>query len=249
VDVFRTVSESTKRNAARAVRAAGYEVRRYERTPPRRFWADAMPYVERHQAQTLSTVAELQDRYRTPVFGEVAVWSLVDMLAHVIDRFDPGLMNTSQAVHTVQMLEAMHADGVDDESLILAAILHDVGKVLDLVGEDPANVFGRNQPIGDYEAGSGFDRCVFQWNHDEFAYSRFVGLVPDHVAWLLRYHSVVPDTCRTLMDERDREYFARYWQDFYRWDMGSKSIHGVPRTRLRDYRGLVEAAFPEPIPF
>ena len=246
---FRTLGESTKRNAYAAVRAAGYEVRRYERTPTRRFWADAVPYVERHQAQTLATVEELQDRYRAPVFGDVTVWSLVEMLAHIIDRFDPGLMNASQAVHTVQMLEAMHADAVDDENLILAAVLHDVGKVLDLVGEDPANVFGRNQPIGDYEAGCGFDRCVFQWNHDEFAYSCLVGRVPDHVAWLLRYHSVVPGHLPASHGRPGSEYFARYWKDFYRWDMGSKSIHAVPRTRLRDYRGLVEAAFPEPIPF
>jgi inositol oxygenase len=243
------LSDSAKRAAGRAIRAVGYDVRRYDRLPTRRFWADAMPYAQRHEAQTLATVQELRERYRTPVFGEVTVWSRLGLLAHVIDRFDPILMNASQEVHTLQMVEAMRADGVHDDDLLLAGILHDVGKVLDLVGEDPANVFGRNDPIGEYDPGCGFDQVVFQWNHDEFAYSRFMGRVPDEVAWLLRYHSVVPKTCVHLMDDRDREYYDRYWTDFYRWDLHSKSVHAVPRTRLRDYRSLVEAAFPDPIPF
>jgi hypothetical protein len=51
------------------------------------------------------------------------------------------------------------------------------------------------------------------------------------------------------MDDRDRDYFERYWKDFRRWDGDTKSLHRIPRTRMRDYRDLVESALPEPVPF
>ena len=38
------------------------------------------------------------------------------------------------------MLEAMARDGIDDPDLLLAVLIHDVGKLLLVVGEDPANV-------------------------------------------------------------------------------------------------------------
>jgi hypothetical protein len=35
----------------------------------------------------------------------------------------------------------------------------------------------------------------------------------------------------------------------HRLDHDSKSMSEPPRTRLRDYRALIDDAFPEPIPF
>ena len=243
------LARAAKRAAARVLSAGGYQLQRVDRMPRTQFERAARPYAERHGAQTLETVAMLRERYREPVFGVVPVWSVVEMLSHVVDQMDHELMNVTQEIHVLQMLEGMLAEGVGDESLLLAAILHDLGKVLYLVDEDPANISGSNAPIGVYEDGRGFDRCVFQWNHDEFGYSRFVGRVPDHVGWLIRYHSVIPGTCLHLMDDRDRDYYDRYWKDFRRWERDTKSIHRVPRTRITDYRDLVATAFPDPIPF
>ncbi len=66
------------------------------------------------------------------------------------------------------MLDAMDRDGIDDPELLLAVLVHDLGKLLLVAGEDPANVVCMNSPIGEPTPGVGLDQCTFQWNHDEF---------------------------------------------------------------------------------
>ncbi|MBV8281968.1 MAG: hypothetical protein JO347_07890, partial [Candidatus Eremiobacteraeota bacterium] len=128
-----------------------------------------------------------------------------------------------------------------------AALVHDIGKLLLLEREEPENVTCMNAPIGEYSRGAGLDNCVLQWNHDEFAYSRLNGNVPDHIAWLIRYHSIDVDRCEPLMDERDREYATRYLRPFQKYDQGSKSAFRLPTKTLTDYRELIETLFPKPI--
>ena len=93
--------------------------------------------------------------------------------------------------------------------------------------------------------GCGLEQCVFQWNHDEFGYSRLRDQVPDPVAWIVRYHSLDLERCAPLMDARDRGYVDRYLRAFQRYDRGSKSPFRVPRKRLDDYRDLAAALLPQ----
>jgi len=242
------VSYKAKRAVLRALRSAGYELNRTAPSPQAFFAADAQPILDRRAQQTVDDVRALRDKYRAPVFGDISLWEAVNVLAHVIDQVDPFLMNVSQEVHTLQVVEGMIDQGADD-AMLLAGVLHDVGKVLSLVDEDPANIFGTVAPVAEFEPGIGLDQCVLQFGADDFGYSRIVGDVPDHVSWLVRYHSIVPESCEPLMDERDREYYEKYWPMLYRLDGDTKSMSRPPRTRLRDYRSLVDEAFPEPIPF
>jgi hypothetical protein len=106
-----------------------------------------------------------------------------------------------------------------------------------------------NSPIGDPAPGVGLDQCTFQWNHDEFGWSRLRDHVPDGIAWLVRYHSIDADAVAHLMDERDRDYRARYFDVFTRYDHGTKTPFHLPTVELDSYRELVEDAFPEPIAF
>ncbi len=147
------------------------------------------------------------------------------------------------------MLDAMAADGVDDEEMVLAALLHDCGKVLLLSGEDPANVACMNVPIGSHASGVGLDHVTIQWNHDEFAYSRFVEHLPDHLSWLIRYHSIDQDVCLPFMDARDHAYHDRYLRPFSYYDQETKSPFRLPKRALDEYRDVVEDAFPKPIRF
>ena len=216
---------------------------------PAAFGDNAHAIHVRHAAQTIEDVAALRKKYEAPVLGRVRVWSLIEKLAECIDPSDEGLYSVSQQVHVLQVLEAMERDGVSNRELTLAALLHDVGKLLLLAGEAPEHVVCMNEPIGRYEPGIGLDKCVLQWNHDEFAYSRLRDYLPDGLAWLIRYHSIVLSSCGKYMDARDREYAARYLTVFEAYDQGSKSPYTVPKKRIGDYRDAIEEAFPSEIVF
>jgi hypothetical protein len=266
-----TVGGAAKRAVSSVLGARGYEVRRISAPPPERqpappteptpdpgaatdprtvdYFVRAREIDERHAAQTLADVDALRRRYTDPVFGEVRVWDLVEQLARCVDPSDCALFCTSQQTHVLQMLEGMANDGIDDPELLLAVLIHDLGKLLLVVGEDPANVVCMNTPIGNHEPGIGLDQCTFQWNHDEFGYSRFRDHVSDGVAWLVRYHSMDVATFAPLMNEQDREYVARYFEVFTRYDHGTKTPFHLPALRIDTYRDLVEDAFPDPIAF
>jgi predicted HD phosphohydrolase len=216
---------------------------------PQTYIAHADEIMRRHDAQTVETVAALRQKYAQPVLGRVGIWQLFDMLARCIDPTDQRLFCVSQQVHVLQVLEEMERDGIDDEDLVLAALAHDLGKVLLLTGEVPENVVCMNRPIGTYEPGIGLDNCVLQWNHDEFAYTRLKDHLPDNVAWLVRYHSIHLESVRTYMDARDRDYADRYWNVFARYDHGTKSPFFLPKKRIEDYRETIEARLPATLVF
>lgn len=126
------------------------------------YFRNAARILKRHSAQTVEDVAGLRRKYQTPIFGKIGVWELVQKLALCIDPSDGRLFCTSQLVHVFQILDEMEADGVADDEFILAALVHDLGKVLLLVGERPENVVGFNDPIGTHEPGCGLHNCTLQ---------------------------------------------------------------------------------------
>ena len=215
----------------------------------RRLHKRAHAIVRAHRAQTRESVANLARKYARPVFGRVETWTLIERLADCVDPTDLALRDASQLVHVLQVLEAMERGGEADANLWVAALVHDLGKLLLLTGEAPENVVCFNDPIGEYPPGVGLDRCVMQWNHDEFVFSRIEGCVPEPVAWLVRYHSIRLESCAPLMNERDRAYSERYLKPFQRYDQGSKSAHRLPSRPLAYYRDRLDAALPPTLIF
>jgi len=215
----------------------------------REFEAEAARIAGRHRRQTLADVEALRARYAAPILGDVLVWDLIRALADVHDATDTQLGSTSQLTHTINVAAAMERDGVADEDMLVAALVHDTGKLLLTVGAAPENVLCMNEPVGEYAPDIGLDNCVFQWNHDEFAWSRYREHVPDHLAWLLRYHSIYPDRCAPLMDGRDREWTARYLKPFSHYDQDFKSPFRPADRPLEHWRTLIFDRFPRPIPF
>src|SRR5262249_7987561 len=154
----------------------------------KQFRAHAAAIHELHRRQNQATVAALKAKYENAVFGKVRVWDLIEKLALCVDPTDSALFCANQFIHVQQVIAGMEASGVQDRDLFLAALTHDLGKVTLLTDELPENVVSITGKIGDYPPGIGLDHVIFQFGHGEMIYSRLKGHVPDHVAWLLRYH-------------------------------------------------------------
>jgi hypothetical protein len=203
----------------------------------------------RRSRQSTSDVAALAKKYEKPVFGFIRVIELLEKMQDVSDPTDPRLYGQNQLTHTLQALESMEDKGCVDEDMRLAMVLHDLGKLLYIADEPPENVFGMKSPIGEDAEGIGLDKVNFQWNHDDFVYSRFKDLVPDHVAWLLRFHSLYLWQSEKYMNAKDKDYAERYLREFQFHDQESKSRSKMPRKGLEFYRDWIDSVFPQPIMF
>lgn len=217
------------------------------RGPGQEFKTTARAIRARHNAQTREVVARLKRKYEDAVFGHVRVWDMVEKLALCVDPTDTSLYCTSQFVHVQQVVAAMERDGVQDRDLYIAAFTHDLGKVMLLANEAPEHVVCQPAPFGGHREGVGLDNVVFQFCHPEIIYTRLKDHVPDHLAWLVRYHATSIQRAEPYMDDRDRGYAERYLRPFQRYDKRFKSTTFLPRIDLAKYRALIEETFPRPI--
>ncbi len=232
----------------------GYEIRKIDWTYDpnnsslrRDLCEQSRDISKRHYSQTRETVLALRQKYEKPLIGKVKMINLLKLLGECVDPTDTRLGGVSQLTHALQVAEAMENDGVRDPDLLIAALIHDMGKVLLLTDEATENVVCMNTPIGEYEDGIGLDQCFFQWNHDEFAYSRLKNYLPDHLSWLIRYHSIlIPETERH-MNQRDRQWCDKYLVPFRKYDQEFKSVYRIPKKKLADYESLIVRYFPEEI--
>ena len=211
------------------------------------FRQEASRIDEARARQTADDVRTLKARYENAVFGKVRMWDLMERLALCIDPSDRRLFCGSQHVHALQAFAAMQANGVDDPDMLLLALVHDLGKVLLLAHEAPENVVGTTKRIADGEPGAGLDRAVFQFGHGEFLHSRIAGLVPEHVAWVVRWHNINPAAQAPYMTAQERAWTERWLEPFRRFDGGFVSPYYVPKVDLAFCRDLVERAFPSPV--
>jgi hypothetical protein len=205
--------------------------------------------IERCSAlQTRADVWRLQRKYDAPIIGPTDVVRLMELLAQVIDPASAILACTSQLTHALQIAEAMQRDGASDD-MVFMALVHDLGKLALLHGEDPHFVDGNGRrPIGPHAPGVGLDRCTLQFAHGEIAWRRFGFLLPDDLAWLLRYHDIDVRTCQELFDDRDRAYFESTHGLLARYDR-QISPYRVPTVQLSDYHDLLRAQLPAIICF
>lgn len=206
--------------------------------------------TRRHRAQTEACVDALAAKYaERPSFGTGRMVDFVRRLAECIDPLDVRLACTSQLTHALQVVEAMERDGIRDPEMLTVGLIHDIGKVLFLIGEPPEYIEsnGAKTPLGDPRPGIGLMNCTFRWDHCDFAYLRLKESVAPHIAWLLRHHGIDVGACVRFMNARDREYMEKYLIPFAKYDDESKSAYHIPATRLERYEWLLDRAFPDPI--
>ena len=219
-------------------------------TPREKFRARSQAIEELHRSQTKADVQALKKKYEGEVLGKFRVWDLIEKLALCVDPTDTHLQCTSQYMHVCQVIGGMERDRELDDSMLLTALLHDLGKVAMLVGEAPENVVCFIEPVEALEPASGLENVIFQFGHDEIAYSRFKDHVPEHVAWMIRYHSMLVGKAEAYMSLKDNEYYRKYLSRFSKYDHGTKSTAFLPdHATLDRYRDFVETHFRQPILF
>jgi hypothetical protein len=205
---------------------------------------------QRHASQTPELVTTLQQRYdqakpQVQVFpAAISPWDALCQLAFVHDPTDKQLRAVSQLTHTLQVVDSMERQGETDEELLVAAWLHDLGKLLLLGSEDPANIVCLNYVVAG-EQRAGLAHCVCTWNHDDYAYQKIKGYVPERTEWLLRYHSLSLKQVEPYLNDQDRQRIRDWLLPFEEHDKRSKSLHHFPRLDLDKHRRMLERHLPK----
>ena len=96
----------------------------------------------RAREQTIEDVMRLRKKYEKPIIGEVSVERLLELLAQVVDPTNVWMFCGSQLTHTFQVLESMEKAGITDKEFLATTLVHDLGKLAALMGENWENLEG-----------------------------------------------------------------------------------------------------------
>ena len=176
-------------------------------------------YRLNHAHQTRDFVLAKKRQYGARTRGEMGIWEALDYLNTLVDDSDPDT-DLSQIEHVLQTAEAIRKDG-HPRWMVLAGLIHDLGKVLCLYGEPQWAVVGDTFPVGCawsdkivfpeffaqnpdsavpqyqtrlgiYEEGCGLRNVDVSWGHDEYLYHVVKDYLPDEALYMVRYHSCYP---------------------------------------------------------
>lgn len=200
-----------------------------------------------HFQQQERHINQLNEKYAQPILGQIGIWDALQQLKSVVDPSDKDLYQVTQWDHSVQVIHGMEEEGIDNEEWLVAGWIHDLGKLLLLHGEHPANVVCDNYVVTHKGCNCGLDNCLLQWNHDEFVYMKFKDLLPNNILWLVRYHSIILKDCRQYMSFADVKKANQYLMSFKKFDKGTKSSSVVPAINLDKHQKLLESWFPQGI--
>src|SRR5215211_6095275 len=103
-------------------------------------------YRLNHTYQTYSFVKEKRNDFLKFDKKQMPVWDAFQFLNQLVDDSDPDT-DLDQFQHLLQTSEAIRRDGHPDW-MVLAGLLHDMGKVLCLFGEPQWAVVGDTFPVG-----------------------------------------------------------------------------------------------------
>ena len=173
-------------------------------------------YRLNHAYQTYDCVREKEAEFLKFDRKEMMPWEAVEYLNTLVDDSDPDI-DLSQLDHLLQTAEAIRADAHPDW-FVLTGLIHDLGKVLCLVGECQWAVVGDTFPVGCqfsskivyseffahnpdsqveefqtpcgiYEEGCGLDNVHMSWGHDPYLYHIMKDHLPESALYMIRYHS------------------------------------------------------------
>lgn len=205
-------------------------------------------YYLNHTKQTVDFVLGKRDQYAKLNHCEMSIWDALNKLDQIVDDSDPDTSAT-QIMHAIQTAERIREDG-HPPWMILAGLIHDLGKVLVLFGEPQWAVVGDTFPVGCrysdkivypeffkdnpdienslyqtklgiYSEHCGLDNILLSWGHDEYLYLVVKDYLPEEALYIIRYHSFYP--CH-----RDGEY------EYFMNDHDRAMMRWVKRFNLYD---------------
>jgi inositol oxygenase len=173
-------------------------------------------YRLNHTYQTYEFVQQKREEFLSFSKREMTVWDAFEFLNQLVDDSDPDT-DLSQFQHLLQTSEAIRQDGHPDW-MVLAGLMHDMGKVLCLFGEPQWAVVGDTFPVGCaysdkivypeffrdnpdynnpkynttfgvYTPHCGLRNVHLSWGHDEYIYQMMKDHLPEPALYMLRYHS------------------------------------------------------------
>ncbi len=176
-------------------------------------------YRLHHRYQTVDFVRAKRAEFLPLARRRMSVWEALEFLNTLVDDSDPDTA-LPQIEHLLQTSEAIRRDG-HPRWFVLAGLLHDLGKVLCLLGEPQWAVVGDTYPVGCafsdkivfaefladnpdsqaaeyqtpcgiYKPGCGLDKVLMSWGHDEYVYHVVKDFLPVEALYMLRYHSFYP---------------------------------------------------------
>ena len=176
-------------------------------------------YRLNHQYQTFEFASKKRDEFTQLKRRKMTVWEAIEFLNELIDDSDPDI-ELPQIEHILQTAEAIRKDG-HPRWFILTGLIHDLGKILCLFGEEQWAVVGDTFPLGCkfsekivfhdffsnnpdsdnpiystklgiYDEGCGLSNVTMSWGHDEYLYHVVKDYLPDSALYMIRYHSFYP---------------------------------------------------------
>lgn len=175
-------------------------------------------YELNHRHQCVEFVERSHKRFVTePDQTKTMNWvETLTYLDTLVDDSDPDTQS-SQLQHLLQTAEAIRADDHDDW-FVLTGFIHDVGKILCLMGEPQWAVVGDTFPVGcrfsdkivyphafrenpdlqhsvyssefgRYEPHCGLRNVLMSWGHDEYLYQQVKPYLPEPALYMIRFHS------------------------------------------------------------
>jgi inositol oxygenase len=173
-------------------------------------------YRLNHQYQTYDYVMAKEKEYFGLNKGAKSIWEAAEFLNTLVDDSDPDT-DLTQIEHLLQTSEAIRKDG-HPRWFVLTGFIHDLGKVLCLLGEPQWGVVGDTFPVGCaysedivfpeyfatnpdmknplfqtkygiYQPKCGLNNVHLSFGHDGYIYEVMKNYLPEESLYMLRYHS------------------------------------------------------------
>ncbi|CAJ0565315.1 unnamed protein product, partial [Mesorhabditis spiculigera] len=178
----------------------GKSYRKYEEQPADPIQARVKShYRNQHLHQTVDFVRAMKKKWLTFSHAQMPILDCLDLLAGFLDESDPDV-DEANLYHAYQTAEKLRENHPDKPWMHLAGLVHDLGKIMSVWGEeqwavtgdtypvgcrpDPSIVYGAESfagnpdqeneqyttELGMYERGCGFENLLMCWTHDEYLY-------------------------------------------------------------------------------